>query len=427
MRRRRPALRRSVGLLIFTVAAAVPAHAQFPASTAPPNAPPAPLPPVRKVVEDDGVSAYAVTDLGTLPDSAVASPVPPGTPPAWVHWQPDSVGGLNKRGDVALNFSRTAGGKRAGVYHADTKTITVLPLPEGASNAETYAVGLADDGRVLGRTDGRERGSGQFHPILWSGTTVIELLDQKDDTGRPADSDLVTALALSHDGNYAAGDVFLNGVGATIALWHGGTLSHTEALNQGMAQSWGVTNTGDVVGNAPPATDEAHPLTSRNAFLWSNGSLTNLGTAIPGVNSGARAVNAGGTVVGWSDTQDVMAVHRSDVHAVSWKDGRLTDLGTLGGSSSTAADVNDAGQIVGFATSGPGDQGQSFLWENGKMRPLTSLIPSGTGWTLGDAQINYGGEGFLFINAQGQIAGVGRRDAVQKAFLLTPRSLLPKK
>src|SRR5207245_208275 len=36
-------------------------------------------------------------------------------------------------------------------------------------------------------------------------------------------------------------------------------------------------------------------------------------------------------------------------HAFVWTSGTMTDLGTLGGSSSGAEAINDGGQIVGFA------------------------------------------------------------------------------
>ncbi len=238
---------------------------------------------------------------------------------------------------------------------------------------------------------------------------------------------MVTANALSPNGRYVAGNIFFNGVGPTLAYWEGGTLSHTAPLGQGMFQSGGVNNSGEVVGNAAPPLDEAHSLTTSVAFQWVNGNLQALAPVLAGVNCGAKAVNTRGDVAGWSDTQDVMIVHRTDIHAVLWQNGQLKDLGTLGGPASTATAINDAGQVVGYSQTGPVGQGETFLWENGRMQKLTSLIPPGTGWSLGSAQINYGGEGSLVINSRGQIAGIGRRDYQSHAFLLTPRSLIQKK
>jgi len=68
----------------------------------------------------------------------------------------------------------------------------------------------------------------------------------------------------------------------------------------------------------------------------------------------------------------------------------VTDLGTLGGSSAQAFDINEAAEVVGYATTAAG-QGHAFLWQNGAMTD----VGSGAG-TQGEVQA---------INNAGQIAG----------------------
>jgi probable HAF family extracellular repeat protein len=41
-----------------------------------------------------------------------------------------------------------------------------------------------------------------------------------------------------------------------------------------------------------------------NAFVWRNGTLTNLGTLAGGAQSGAYAINDSGTILGWSVAAD---------------------------------------------------------------------------------------------------------------------------
>ena len=50
----------------------------------------------------------------------------------------------------------------------------------------------------------------------------------------------------------------------------------------------------------------------------------------------------------------------------------LTDLGTLGGSSAQAYHINDAGQVVGYATT-TFSQVRAFRWQNGTMTDLGTL------------------------------------------------------
>jgi probable HAF family extracellular repeat protein len=87
----------------------------------------------------------------------------------------------------------------------------------------------------------------------------------------------------------------------------------------------------------------------------------------------------------------------------------MADLGTLGGSSRYATAVNDSGQVVG------GTGGHAFLYDNGKMVDLNTLISSASGWLL---------ESATAVNDSGQIVGYGTNSRGKTdAFLLTP--LLP--
>src|SRR5689334_7332966 len=69
---------------------------------------------------------------------------------------------------------------------------------------------------------------------------------------------------------------------------------------------------------------------------------------------------------------------------------RVTDLGTLGGSGSTATAINASGQVVGYSDGPAGSAGHAFLYSSGQMKDLGTL----------------GGESYAYgINSTGQVTG----------------------
>ena len=106
--------------------------------------------------------------------------------------------------------------------------------------------------------------------------------------------------------------------------------------------------------------------------------ITDLGT-LGGQSSSAVAINGHGQAVGSADTKAKDKDGYPIAHAVLWQDRKLTDLGTLGGPSSEAVAINDLGQVTGFADTEPsslkkGDPiAHAFLWADGKMRDLGTL------------------------------------------------------
>ena len=155
------------------------------------------------------------------------------------------------------------------------------------------------------------------------------------------------------------------------------------------------------------AYGEGSPESDRRGYLWESGSWTPIGV-LPGFSESiAREIDSAGRIVGSSFVLD------GEGRAVMWDAGVLTDLGTLGGSSS-ATDINDVGQVVGVSTAylpGGDQQPRGFLWENGQMTGLDPLPD--------DFRSAAGG-----INEAGQICGSSTNAGAPPYFLSSNSAVL---
>ena len=113
--------------------------------------------------------------------------------------------------------------------------------------------------------------------------------------------------------------------------------------------------------------------------------ITDLGT-LGGTVSSAAAINASGQVVGWARIPGDAAAH-----AFLWQDGSMTDLGTLGGSHSWARSINASGQIVGSSYNTGNEAYRAFLWDDDR---VMKDLGGGSGYSDATA-----------INASGLIVG----------------------
>ena len=142
--------------------------------------------------------------------------------------------------------------------------------------------------------------------------------------------------------------------------------------------------------------------------------LHDLGT-LGGDSSSANAINDAGLIVGTAKIPDGKG------HAFLYRDGRMHDLGVPGGyESSVASGINRSGTIVGHASS---VTGSGFLWigidsrayryADGQWTDLNTLVDlTGTGLKRLDSA--------EAINDSGQIIGRASGNGTYHGYLLTP-------
>lgn len=181
----------------------------------------------------------------------------------------------------------------------------------------------------------------------------------------------------------------------------------------------GLNDNGVVVGYVLLGSWE-EPEKGVHAFSWTEGVMRDLGTLPGHFCSYAHAINNEGAIVGASEP--VLERGYLKTRAVRW-DGRsdITDLG-----SGEAYDLNDHGQIVGavgweqilgraLPENDPrAGQQRAVLWENGKRYFLDDLVPKNPGLRFYKASA---------INNRGQIVALAHAKAPywERAVLLNPR------
>jgi probable HAF family extracellular repeat protein len=264
----------------------------------------------------------------------------------------------------------------------------MLDLGTGSGSTVSDAYGINASGEVTGQAG---------NVFLWKGEGIMDT--GIDGTGT-AINDASTIAGSYFTGSFKAG---LFGDESPIYhafSWNGSLMTDLGTLGGTSSAAFAINNSDEVTGAADTTGDVA-----RDAFLWNGTRMIDLGNL--GGESQGQAINGLGEVAGWSQVAPTF-----NEHASLWNGSTILDLGTLGGAESQADGINAAAAVVGWSNVGTGDR-HAFLYTDGTMVDLNSLVDPASGWTLVEATA---------INDAGQIAGYGLNDATgdTEAFLLTP-------
>lgn len=250
--------------------------------------------------------------------------------------------------------------------------------------------------------------------ILFGMGAIGLLVSCEDSPTPPVALDHTTPVLHSDLGGTDTGTVLPQGPYVPVDL---GT------LGGGLAQANAINNSGAIVGQMQDTGRVTH------AILWVNGVMQDLG-GLGGNSSVAVGINEEGDIVGVSTIPDgtpyvvvwkngaietlgprsasftnAFLNQRGDVawtapapggaHAFFWRAGVAQDLGTLGGPTSIATGINDAGVVIGSLLNGRA--GDAFVWSNGRMQVVpapdsgflnTADAINNRGWVSGHIEVN---------------------------------------
>jgi probable HAF family extracellular repeat protein len=317
----------------------------------------------------------SLTQLGSLLDNVNSGS-------AWISSN-DTVAGLSENGQIDPSVPDLP--ELSAVMWRDGKITNLGTLPGGGY--QSAAVSVNNRGEAVGVATNLVPDANsllQYNPNIWGIPYPYQLRafiwDHKNgmqDLGTLGTGTDAEAIAINERGQVigdsytSSAPGFCDGVTIGAFIWErkhgmvdlgnlGGTCTSPADLN----------DRGQVVGSSV-VTGDAYP----RAFLWEHGSLRDLGGSLGGHSTGGNAINERGEAVGFANLPG-----DATGHATLWKHvGEMIDLGTVGSDPcSTAIGVNDGEQVVG--DSSPSDcanfnTSRGFLWENGSITDLNTLIP----------------------------------------------------
>lgn len=312
----------------------------------------------------------------------------------------------------------------------------------------SQANAINDQGQVVGASGNLQQGTS--HAVLFQAAAVKEIAA----TG--AATPVNGANAINNQGKVAGFTSNGNGATPVSFLYANGQAQAFTPLGSPQSEPLAINAAGQMVGYYV-AAGSFH----QRAFLRQpNANPVDLGT-FGGTDANATAIDTQGQIAGWFETADgvmhaflaqpgglqpkdlgnlggtnksALAFGLNDAgqvvgyayaprrpadspyaqpyHAFLYSAGKMSDLGTLGGTYSSANAVNASGEVVGDANTANGDV-HGFLYWQGKMEDLNALLqPEVKGWTI---------IGAIAINGHGQIAaGATGADGFPHAVLLTP-------
>jgi len=306
---------------------------------------------------------------------------------------------VNESGQVVGQLN--AGGIYTGFFY-DGTTLTDLGTLGGTGS---LAYRLNDSGTLVGQIyqDGDDQAISYANGVV----TLLPV------PGPSEANDINASGAITGTASFPGADgfpephafIYANGVVTDL----GGLAGSPQTFSYGN----GINDAGHVAGTAVVGD---FPNLPSNPFLYKKGGLHDLGN-FGGIFSNGWAINNHDQVVGSAgrafDENDPANLY--PISAFLYSDGVLHNLGSMiPNGNSSAYDINDQGQVVGFTDTLAG--GLAYLYSAGSMVLLDTLIDPASGWSVVNA---------VGINEARQIAGTACKDGLCYAVRLDLAAAVP--
>lgn len=270
---------------------------------------------------------------------------------------------INHAGQVAgMTLDPSSGAMRAYLWQNGVHTLLDTPI--------NVVQAISADGKIAGNISNFDPEDFHTRPAVYANgaTTFLPPL-----AGTPMSG---YAEGINTAG-MVAGSQTINGHSMAY-ISHNGVSTALGTLGGAYSFAGGMNEAGMVVGASATTSGKAH------AFLYHGGTMVDLGTLDHYGTAAAEAVNASGVAVGYSWLTSV-----ERYRATIFQNGTAAPLGKFGEyEHSLALDINDGGQVIGV-----GDNGDTFLYQDGVTYDLATLVPRDAGYRLTSvSSINNGGQ-----------------------------------